>query len=208
MCVIAVSPIGKRQPSQAELVSMWATNPHGAGYMCARRGKLYIHKGFMFLSDFLRAVRMEQFTAADPVVYHFRIATSGGRSPEMTHPFPVAHDMVFEDCKLLDVSAPVGIAHNGVIPFCTIPKSEYSDTAIFTARYISQLITDPSSIHNPEITEFIVKNGGFSRFALMNRNGEIETIGDFTSVQGLLVSNTYYMHKVPTTVSKGWRVRA
>lgn len=52
---------------------MFRRNPHGAGYMYARDGKVTIHKGFMNIEDFLAAVHAEQFTLQDSVVYHFRI---------------------------------------------------------------------------------------------------------------------------------------
>ena len=52
MCIICVSPQGAPQPSLAQIEAMFAHNPHGAGYMVARNGKVEIHKGFMSLEDF------------------------------------------------------------------------------------------------------------------------------------------------------------
>ena len=73
MCIICVSKSGVRQPSDITLRAMFRRNPHGAGYMYARDGKVTIHKGFMNIEDFLAAVHAEQFTPQDSVVYHFRI---------------------------------------------------------------------------------------------------------------------------------------
>ena len=89
MCIICVSKSGVRQPSDITLRAMFRRNPHGAGYMYARDGKVTIHKGFMNIEDFLAAVHTERFTPQDSVVYHFRISTQAGVNAAMTHPFPL-----------------------------------------------------------------------------------------------------------------------
>ena len=89
MCIICVSPARTRQPSISQIKMMFTNNPHGAGYMFAREGRVHIHKGFMDIDSFLSAVNAEHFTAKDSVVYHFRISTQAGVNPEMTHPFPL-----------------------------------------------------------------------------------------------------------------------
>ena len=91
MCIICASPAGVKQPNVNTLRTMFYRNPHGAGYMFARDGKVTIHKGFMDFDSFLGAVRSEHFTKADSVVYHFRISTQAGVNPEMTHPFPLSN---------------------------------------------------------------------------------------------------------------------
>ena len=85
MCIICVSPARTRQPSISQIKMMFQSNPHGAGYMYARDGRVHIHKGFMDIDSFLSAVKAEHFTAKDSVVYHFRISTQAGVNPEMTH---------------------------------------------------------------------------------------------------------------------------
>ena len=91
MCIICVSKPGVRQPDENTIRTMFYRNPHGAGYMFARDGRVEIRKGFMRLDEYLRAIREERFTAADSVVYHFRISTQAGVNPEMTHPFPLSN---------------------------------------------------------------------------------------------------------------------
>ena len=76
MCIICVSKSGICQPDESTIRTMFHRNPHGAGYMFARGGRVIIHKGFMNPDDYLRAIREEHFTAADSVVYHFRISTA------------------------------------------------------------------------------------------------------------------------------------
>jgi hypothetical protein len=62
MCIICVSKSGVRQPGEAAIRAMFLNNPHGAGYMVARGGRVEIHKGFMRLDEYLRAIRAECFT--------------------------------------------------------------------------------------------------------------------------------------------------
>ena len=64
MCIICVSRSGVRQPGEATIRAMFLNNPHGAGYMFARDGWVTIHKGFMDLDDYLRAIREETSLSA------------------------------------------------------------------------------------------------------------------------------------------------
>jgi len=68
MCIICSSAASVRQPSEAQLRRMFEANPHGAGYMVARNGRVEISKGYMSWAPFIKAIRYEKFTAADPVV--------------------------------------------------------------------------------------------------------------------------------------------
>ena len=194
MCIIAVSKIGVRQPSLAQLRNMFNHNPHGAGYMVARNGYAEIHKGFLNWEDFQRAVKAEHFTAKDAVVYHFRISTQAGVKPEMTHPFPLTS--VPASCEKLDIKAPIGIAHNGVIRMTSdYRETRFSDTAIFITRYMSKLIRRKSDITDPEIMTMIDHLTN-SKWAIMNgETGEITTIGNFINNHGLLFSNYSYENK-------------
>ena len=55
MCIICASPSGVRQPSASQIRTMFEHNPHGAGYMYARSGRVTIHKGFMDIDEFIAA---------------------------------------------------------------------------------------------------------------------------------------------------------
>ena len=122
MCIICVSKPGVRQPDENTIRTMFYRNPHGAGYMFARDGRVEIRKGFMRLDEYLRAIREERFTAADSVVYHFRISTQAGVNPEMTHPFPLSNQPA--RLRRLDQSCRIGVAHNGVIRLTSDPDNE------------------------------------------------------------------------------------
>ena len=187
MCVICASPAGVRQPSIPEIERMFHRNPHGAGYMYARGGKVIIHKGFMNLDDFVTAILNEQFTALDSVVYHFRISTQAGVNPEMTHPFPLTNQL--EYMKELDVKCGCGIAHNGIIRMTTDPnQKEYSDTALFIANYLTKYVLRPSDLHRETLLNTI-ETMIQSKMAILDRSGYIATVGEFFNERGLLYSN-------------------
>ncbi|MDO5299970.1 MAG: hypothetical protein Q4F18_11120 [Clostridia bacterium] len=190
MCIICVSPARTRQPSISQIRTMFAHNPHGAGYMFARGGRVHIHKGFMDIESFLTAIRAEHFTAKDSVVYHFRISTQAGVNPEMTHPFPLSNQL--PHMKALNVECECGVAHNGIIRLTSDPTNhEYSDTALFITRYLCEIIHSPNDLTQPRLLNFIGQLAQ-SKLAIMDRTGYIATVGGFINERGLLFSNTSY----------------
>ena len=198
MCIIAVSRIGVKQPSLDQLRTMFETNPHGAGYMYARNGKVIIHKGFMNIEDYIRAVENEHFTKDDPVVYHFRISTQAGVNPQMTHPFPLTSAP--ENCEKLDVKCSVGIAHNGIIRMTSnFKETRFSDTAIFITEYMTKLIRNADDITDPAVMTMI-EHLTNSKWAIMDGStGTIVTIGNFEKHEGILFSNSGYVRRPSRT---------
>lgn len=199
MCIICVSPARTRQPSISQIKMMFLNNPHGAGYMYARDGRVHIHKGFMDIDSFLSAIKAEHFTAKDSVVYHFRISTQAGVNPEMTHPFPLSNRLLH--MKALDVECPCGVAHNGIIRLTSDPSQrEYSDTALFITRYMAQMVHGLDDIKDAQLLNRIERLAG-SKLAIMDGSGYIATIGHFINERGLLFSNDSYQEL-------RWRYRA
>ena len=191
MCIICVSRSGVRQPGEATIRAMFLNNPHGAGYMVARGGRVEIHKGFMNLGDYLRAIREEHFTAADSVVYHFRISTQAGVNPEMTHPFPLSNQP--GRLRRLDQSCRIGVAHNGIIRLTSDPNNKrYSDTAIFITDYLSHIIRRRADLRDQRVMDSIFQIAQ-SKFAIMDGSGYIATVGKFIDERGLLFSNASYL---------------
>ena len=191
MCIICVSPARTRQPSISQIKMMFLNNPHGAGYMYARDGRVHIHKGFMDIDSFLSAVKAEHFTAKDSVVYHFRISTQAGVNPEMTHPFPLSNRL--PNMKALDVECPCGVAHNGIIRLTSDPpQHEYSDTALFITHYMARMVHGLDDLKDAQLLNRIERLAG-SKLAIMDGYGYIATIGHFINERGLLFSNSSYM---------------
>ena len=190
MCIICASKSGVAQPDDLTLRIMFRNNPHGAGYMFARGGKVIIHKGFMNITDFLRAVHSEHFTKADSVVYHFRISTQAGVNAAMTHPFPLSNQPGM--MRVLDLTCPCGVAHNGIIRLTTDPDNTvYSDTAIFITDYLSRIIRKKKDLRDEKTLEMIWQLAQ-SKFAIMDSDGYIATVGRFIDEDGLLFSNASF----------------
>ena len=188
MCIICASAAGVRQPNEATLRRMFTNNPHGAGFMYARSGKVWIRKGFMNWGDFARAVRDAAFTPDDPVVYHFRISTQAGVNPAMTHPFPLTSDI--EKCRALDLVCPVGVAHNGIVRMTSDFRDKvYSDTAHYIAEFMTYLLRNGNDLRNPAIMNAIARMTDSSKWAIMDGSGYIATAGDFIEDGGLLYLN-------------------
>ena len=190
MCIICVSKAGVKQPSLDTLRQMFNSNPHGAGYMVARNNSVEISKGFMTWADFEHAINYEKFTDADSVVYHFRISTQAGVKPSMTHPFPLTRNI--EKTKMLDVSCPVGVAHNGIISLTSDPRDkEYSDTAHYIAEFLCCLVRNRRDMENPIVLSAIERTTK-SKWAIMDSTGYVATVGNFIEDDGLLYSNGGY----------------
>ena len=190
MCIICVSQSGVRLPNHIELRNMFERNPHGAGFMYARNGRVHIHKGFMTLGEFENALRYSRLTAKDTVIYHFRISTQAGISPEMTHPFPLSNQRAH--MNLLDVSCKCGVAHNGIIRLTSNPNERrYSDTAIFITDYLASILHSVDDLHDQQKLDLIFDLAE-SKFAILDRSGYVATIGNFIEKDGLLFSNDSY----------------
>lgn len=195
MCIICVSKKGIPQPDVETLRNMYTRNPDGAGYMCLRNGQVELHKGFMNWSDFIRQVRREKFTADDVVVYHFRITTQAPGAA-MTHPFPLCSDLQL--MRKLDLKCQCAVAHNGIIPLTSTGSRQFSDTALFVAKYLHHIIRTPDDLENPDCLR-IAEELCRSKLAILDYTGTVATVGYFIREEnGLLYSNATYKPYVPS----------
>lgn len=82
MCVILSCETNR--PTLQTLLDCELDNPHGAGIAWRQGGKIHFKKGLD-----AQEVHRISLKVQLPYVIHFRIATAGGMSPEMCHPFPI-----------------------------------------------------------------------------------------------------------------------
>lgn len=131
MCVIAIKEVNKPPLPEHIIEDCWYSNPHGAGFAIQRGGPgsgntIEVDKGFMTLRSFKNALSKANISDSDMVVYHFRIATSGGINPQKCHPFPLVTDKkVMERLKYTHDRI---IFHNGIFNH---GKNGLSDTQLF-----------------------------------------------------------------------------
>ena len=193
MCVICVSSKGASQPSEEMIRKMFNANPHSAGYMYARAGKVVIHKGYKSVEELMIDLDYENFTESDVVIYHFRISTQANRT-EMSQPFPITRDI--EELEALDTVADMGLAHNGILSQTSNGDKELSDTAIYIRRFIAgREITD-------EFVRNLAEDTVGNRLAILEGNGEFHLTGSWTYENGLYFSNENWKHSYR---SEGYR---
>lgn len=186
MCVVCISDRGIRQPLKDELKSMWNRNPDGAGYMVARDDRVEVHKGFMDFYEFYNQLQFEHFTKDDVVVYHFRIATQAGVTPEMCHPFP--YTTKTEGLKCLDAYCKMGIAHNGIIRLTSNGDPELSDTALYIRDYLPKRLTNGLT----DTALNAIYHDIQSKMVFLFPDGQFKTVGNWEEVGGLIYSNTFH----------------
>ena len=208
MCVIIAKKKDDRLPTIDELKNCYTRNPDGAGFMYTRDGVVVIDKGYMtmesFINRYMHLLNRYNDFKNKALVIHCRIGTAGTNSKQNTHPYPVTSSIkklhkTYSTCKL-------GIAHNGIIhdynpsKDCTL---DVNDTQLFISTFLSSLYNNFSKFyHNQHILDAIEYISG-SKFAILNGEDELVTIGDFIEKDGLLFSNTSYL---PTyTYYNDWR---
>ena len=191
MCVIAIKKQGVKMPDEQTLKTMWTNNPHGAGIMYARGGRVHIDKGYMDWTAFYERIKTLGDVTDESVVIHFRIATHGSVCPGNTHPFPVTANVV--NLSKLRGTCRVGVAHNGIIR-CVTPRKGISDTMEYVATKLAPLAQEQPSWYTD--TETLAKIGHEiqSKLAILDGNGVISYYGDFIEDEatGMLYSNDSY----------------
>lgn len=197
MCIIAYKPKNEKLPSQNVLKQCFESNPHGAGFMVARGGKVHIRKGYMTFDAFWSALCKMHPRTEEAIVMHFRIKSHGKINPSNCHPFPISNKD--SELKSLSFNANTGLAHNGIISAVN-PEGDMSDTMTF----IKYVISTPNVFNNRKddtiawlIDEFV----GTSKIILLNADGSAEFFGlsekNWTKSEGVLFSNdTFKTHKI------------
>lgn len=122
-----------------------------------------IRKGCAEAKD-LRELAMEEADDDSPVIFHFRWATHGARTPGNSHPFPITDTMT--DLKELKLRCKMGAAHNGVLTNFA-GKHPYSDSQYFVAELLNPL---KSVIADDGVGKFISKKLGGDRLVVLSSN--------------------------------------
>ncbi len=86
MCVIMACT--KQRPSYTDLWDASVANRDGAGVAWIKDGRVYYRKGIRKIKNLYKITESVPF----PFMVHFRMATEGGVSKELCHPFPVTRN--------------------------------------------------------------------------------------------------------------------
>ena len=181
MCIIGFAKT--RKMSAAEIDRCWHSNSHGAGLAWwLEDGQTMFSKGFMVFDEFVRMHdRMKP-----PYVAHFRIATGGSRSPQLTHPFIISKE---SPLVLSDVGQKI-IFHNGIISdwekmyLGMKMRNEALQGEVMDSRVFAALLHKDISL--------IKDIPGWSRFAVMDNGFKIDLYSVDIEDDGIFYSNSGY----------------
>jgi len=193
MCVIACSPRGVSFPNENTIRKMWYANDDGAGFCYEMDGRVHIEKGFMNIEDYIRAVDALKEIAGEniPVIFHFRIGTAGGNIAQNTHPFPISNN--YGKLKELSYIGDLAVAHNGCIPIDN--DNGVSDTMTYIKNYMSLYRKLDKHFYQNKVFQKAIEEQTKSKLAFLDEKGIITTIGNFTEIDGILYSNTYWQFR-------------
>lgn len=200
MCIILTCDANRR-PTEEVVETCWHANPDGAGFAYATGGAVEISKGYMTYGELETALRTVPKSA--PLIIHFRIGTSGGYGPEVTHPYPVTRDLTA--LHALDVTCPVAIAHNGILPYDSDDARGISDTVAYVQRVVSRVAhqrvvrAHGGLCESKRARKALRRTSQGSRLALIDAAGHLLRIGDGwqTVEPGIYASNgTWRPHKM------------
>lgn len=193
MCIIVAKEKGVNMPEMNILKTCFENNPDGAGVMWNENNKVEIRKGFMKWSEFesyINRLASRISLTETGVVMHFRITTHGGTNPKNCHPFPISSRI--KDVRKLRLSTDVGVAHNGIIHIGCISK--LSDTQTYVVRNLSKYKAIQPDFYKNQCALRHIANEIKSKMCFLNASGEIYTIGDFNTDNGVLYSNSSYIN--------------
>ena len=199
MCVIIVKDKRGTLPKKETLKNCFERNPDGAGFMYVESGKVVIDKGYMNFKSFYRhykrlCKKFDNFENKN-LVMHMRISTSGGVERENTHPYPITDN--FEDMFKLYYRTDVGLAHNGIISATKPSKEQESkkinDTMLFNKIYLADIYEHWSECFDNQAFLAGIAEITNSKFAILDKEDNLHTIGSFTDYDGAKFSNTSYI---------------
>ena len=180
MCVAIYKPENVKLPALEVLKQCWDANPDGAGFALLTGGEKYaieIHKGYMTWKSFITAYEKYLADFTGELLLHFRIATHGGISPGLTHPFSLTKDVKL--LKHTNVLTNYALIHNGMLP---IESQEGSDTMEFCKRLA------PFYQNIPAAFNLIGGMAGNNKIAVMTRN-KVHLFGEWECIDGVYFSN-------------------
>lgn len=188
MCLLIAKPDGSPRLLKYHLKNGFRQNPHGAGFVVAKNGRLLMRKGFKDFKDFWKSYR--EFSDC-PAIVHFRWASVGEISVRNCHPFWVDKELAF--------------AHNGTINIDTNGDKTMSDTRMFNDTVIKPCREHTHSfLEKNEIMWLISESIGLSKLAFLDKSGDIfivnESLGE--KHNGSWFSNSDYTRTTaPITVT-------
>jgi len=180
MCVAIIKPKGSKRPTKETLKRCWTANPDGGGFAVISDNKILIKKGFMDFDSYWQEVK--KIPKNKYAVLHMRIATSGGITPQNTHPFPISDNP--QDLKQLTLISDTLVVHNGVVGD---GHKDLSDTMVFIKDCIAP---NQSKLADKGIINLLSYAIGTSKFLIIDlKQNVFLQLGNWIEYKGLIFSN-------------------
>lgn len=200
MCILVIAQ--ERKMTEEEFRNCFASNKDGAGFAWRHKGKNVYAKGFMSEDEAWKFYCKK--VKGLPHIAHFRHSTSGGVSPEMTHP------MIVDEASTISLQGKTDkklVFHNGVwskwddflVDLCLkkgimIPDGSWNDTRVM-AMAVNYLGVNAIKFLDDR-----------SKYAVMMEDGSIFLTNrrQFQKEKGILFSNQDYKGKPVSWYGGAW----
>lgn len=182
MCIVIIKEKGVKFPKFENVQESCKRNPDGFSMMWNENGIVKTYKSMdreVFLNKYKKIACKNPDNIA--LVIHARIATHGSVGIKNTHCWT-------------DKRKSIGFAHNGILSIKN--RGDMTDSETFF-RDIFLPIYESKGINFAKLSADAVI--GTSKFAFLNKDGEVFHLGIYTKDEGCLYSNTTY-RKVTTNV--------
>jgi len=170
MCVIIVKRAGQPLPDINTLRLCMRRNPDGFGF-ATKDSCYHTLNDEAFINKLYSSVDI-----LDPCIIHCRIATHGSIKKSNCHPF-------------YDSNTGIYFAHNGMLAIKAHKDKTDSETAF---RDLFVPVIKMYGMTSREMNAAIRGIIGGSKFAFLDKNGQIYTFGHFFEIDGLEYSNLYH----------------
>lgn len=190
MCIIAVYN-SKEQINRARLDYMAAKNSDGIGIAAAYKTGVAFIKGLTSAKSAARVMERAFSLGAHTVVFHARIATSGGVSAEKCHPFILSAKPA--DLNAVKGTAPAVVFHNGIVPIRH--EKDESDTQAYIRKILAPNAAKIARGTFDEVIELSIQG---SRLCILTPSGAKLYGEEWTADDGgVIYSNTGYKPYTP-----------
>jgi len=199
MCIIIAKNKKMRLPKDSELEEAFNNNHDGAGFMYTDNGRVIIDKGYMGLPKFMARYhylcRKYDNFKDKCLVIHCRIGTDGSNTAKNTHPYALTKSI--RKLHKEHTSAEVGIAHNGIIsdykPTESEQRHDINDTQNFIRLYMYNRYRFDKEFYARKFERELINDLSWSKFAILDKNDNLYTIGTFQTDNNLQFSNDSYI---------------
>lgn len=189
MCVIFYQPKKSKSLDRTDLYKMWETNSDGGGIMWIEEDGVHYSKGYMNFDSMYYDYLLLKNKYNYELALHFRIATSGGVNPQMTHPFPVSNRVT--DMGKLEGHTDICVMHNGIIPIDH--TRGLSDTVEYTIRKLYPRARQKDRLFGGDFDDRIKSEISYSKLLLFSADA-VHMIGDWEQYKGGYVSNKRFLN--------------